>query len=310
MTKQQTQDDRYVSLMAHDQYVRSVKWTPSAQEGEEEHLFERIKRGKVERHKVCPDGWVCQDAEAARERLVAIYQRMVMHFAGKYVRCRRTLDFDDLIQEGNLGLLEAIERSGEWKGPFDKLVSVCVSHAMLNAIYYTDRPVRLPVYLCQELFRMRRVRSRLFDALGREPLLDEIAAEMAVTGERVLELKEYERRGNAESLQAVVGEYEEGEEVFDFVSMFEATVAAETVRQEELQTIVRQAMETGLTPRLREVITLRYGLDGGESHRVVDLARELGLKVHSVDVSLIRAKRQLQAVLAAPCANYYDDIVA
>jgi RNA polymerase primary sigma factor len=310
MTKQQTQDDRHVSLMARDQYVRSVKWTPSAQEGEEEHLLERIKRGKVERQKVCPDWRVCQDAETARDRLVAMYQRMVMHFAGKYVRCRRTLDFDDLVQEGNLGLLEAIGRSDQWKGPFEKLVSVCVSHAMLRAIYSTDRPVRLPAYLCQELFQMRRVRSRLFDALGREPLLAEIAAEMAVTEVRVLELKDYKRRGNAESLQAVVGEYEEEEEVFDFVSVFAATVAAETARQEELQSIVRQAMETGLTPRLREVITLRYGLDGGESHRVVDLARELGLKVHSVDVSIIRAKRHLQAALAAPCAKYYDDIVA
>ncbi len=310
MTKQQTQDDRHVSLMARDQYVRSVKWTPSAQEGEEEHLLQLIERGNVEQHKVCPDVGVCQDAEAARERLVAIYQRMVMHFAGKYSHCRRTLDFEDLVQEGNLGLLEAIERSGERMGRFSGLVSVCVSHAMIRAIHYKDRPVRLPAYLSQAVFQLRGVRSRLFERLGREPLLDEIAAEMEITGERVMELKEYERRGNAESLQAVVDEYEEGEEIFDFVSAFAATVAAETARQEELQAIVRQALETGLTPRLREVITLRYGLDGGGSYRVVDLARELGLKVHSVDVSLIRAKRQLQAVLAAPCANYYDDIVA
>jgi len=310
MRKPQMQDDRRVSLMARDQYVRSVKWTPCAQEGEEEHLLQRIERGKVERHKACPDAGVCQDAEAARERLVAIYQRMVMHFAGKYSHSRRTLDFEDLVQEGNIGLLEAIECNRERKGRFSGLVSVCVSHAMIRAIHYDDRPVRLPAYLSQAVFQLRGVRSRLFETLGREPLLDEIAAEMGVTGERVMELKEYERRGNAESLQAVVGEYEEGEEIFDFVSMFAATAVAETARQEELQAIVRQALEMGLTPRLREVITLRYGLDGGGSYRVVDLARELGLKVHSVDVSIIRAKRQLQAVLAAPCAKYYDDSVA
>jgi hypothetical protein len=77
MRKPQTQDDRRVSLMARDQYVRSVKWTPCAEEGEEEHLLERLERGKVERHKACPDERACQDADAARERLVAIYQRMV-----------------------------------------------------------------------------------------------------------------------------------------------------------------------------------------------------------------------------------------
>jgi RNA polymerase primary sigma factor len=310
MRKPQTQDDHRVSLMARDQYVRLVKWTPPAEEGEEEHLLERIERGKVERHKTCPDERVCQDADAARERLVAIYQRMVMHFAGKYSHSRRALDFEDLVQEGNIGLLEAIECNRERTGRFSGLVSVCVSHAMIRAIHYDDRPVRLPAYLSQAVFQLRGVRSRLFETLGREPLLDEIAAEMGVTGERVMELKEYERRGNAESLQAVVGEYEEGEEIFDFVSLFAATAAAETARQEELQAIVRQALETGLTPRLREIVTLRYGLDGGESYRAVDLARELGLKVHSVDVSIIRAKRHLQAVLAAPCAKYYDDIVA
>src|SRR5437667_12677109 len=68
MRKPQTQDDRRVSLMARDQYVRSVKWTPCAQEGEEEHLLQRLEQGNVERHKMCPDVGVCQNADAARER--------------------------------------------------------------------------------------------------------------------------------------------------------------------------------------------------------------------------------------------------
>src|SRR2546421_10311534 len=84
MRKPQTQDDRRVSLMARDQYVRSVKWTPCAEEGEEEHLLERLERGNVERHKACPDERVCQDAEAARERLGALFKRMGMHFGGQF----------------------------------------------------------------------------------------------------------------------------------------------------------------------------------------------------------------------------------
>jgi DNA-directed RNA polymerase sigma subunit (sigma70/sigma32) len=103
-------EEREISLMAIDQYLRQVRWTAPLPDEEEARLMAYVERGKAEYVKSCPDEQVLADAKRARDRLVEGYQRLVMYLARRFLYYARRLELSDLIQEGNLGLMEAIER--------------------------------------------------------------------------------------------------------------------------------------------------------------------------------------------------------
>ena len=109
MSLTRNQDDQDVSLLALDQYMRLVKWTPELTLEEEGQLLERVGRGKQEQLKPYPDRLVLEEAKQAYDRLVAGFQPLIIHIASTYRYRVRSMDVMDLIQEGNLGLLQAID---------------------------------------------------------------------------------------------------------------------------------------------------------------------------------------------------------
>src|SRR5207302_1859299 len=138
-------DDRKVSLLAIDQYMRQVRWTDTLSREEEAVLFEWVARGKRERREDYPRQWVLEQARQARDRLVEGFQPLVIHFAKRYHHRVHSLDLLDLVQEGNLGLLKAIDLNEIGAGGFSGLAARCIAFAVYAvvprcdcALHYSD----------------------------------------------------------------------------------------------------------------------------------------------------------------------------
>src|SRR6266702_1355915 len=141
-----TQDDQDVSLMALDQYIRQVRWLEPLTQEEEAQLLARIERGKYERRQLQPNAWRLSLAQAALERLVEGYLPWVIHLAKGFVSRARSMQLLDLIQEGNQGLLQAIEHNDVSKGyPLRALVTAYVRGAILDALRERDGLVRIQI---------------------------------------------------------------------------------------------------------------------------------------------------------------------
>ena len=299
MTKHQTPDDRDVSLMALDQYLRQLRGICPLTEEEEKRLVQCVERGKVEASEVWPDKRVLEEANQARDRLIEGFLRLVVYIARQYVGVCRGMDLLDLIQEGNEALLKAIERHQSGKGsPLVAFVSRYVRGAMLMALYRRDGMVRIDGLTLQALRQLRLAEDRLVAALGREPHLREIASEMGVGVDKVLDLLEVRERKQVASLQGILAE-ERDEDEYRFVSLFANEVAAERARQQDLEDVVQEAFETALTARQREVVQLRYGLEA-DNHRgqsQQEVAACLGVTREGVRNIEQAAKRRLSARL-------------
>jgi RNA polymerase sigma factor (sigma-70 family) len=259
-------DDSHVSLMALDQYMRQLKGTCPLTDEEEKRLVQCVERGRAEASQVWPDKLVLEEAKQARDRLIEGFLRLVVCIARQYVGVCRGMDLLDLVQEGNEGLLKAIDRHESGKGsPLVAFVSRYVRGAMLTALYRRDGMVRVDGVTLQTLRQLRLAEDRLVAVLGREPHLQEMASEMGVGVDKVVDLLEVRERKQVASLQRMLAE-ERDEDEYRFVSLFADTVAADRARQQELEEVVQEAFETALTPRQREVVQLRYGLEA-DNHR-------------------------------------------
>src|SRR6266536_5093519 len=165
------QDDQDVSLLALDQYMRLVKWTPELTLEEEGQLLERVEWGKQEQLKPYPDRRVLEAAKQAYDRQVAGFHTLVIHIASTYRYRVRNMDVMDLIQEGNVGLLQAIDVNDTRKGySLAGLAGRCIRDAILQAIYYRDRQVRFSMRTEQALAHLSYMQSQLALSLGRDPL--------------------------------------------------------------------------------------------------------------------------------------------
>jgi RNA polymerase sigma factor (sigma-70 family) len=305
-------DERDIPLMALDQYMRAVRWTEPLAEEEEATLLRRVERGKQERLAPCPNQWVLSLARHARDRLVEAYQPLVIAVAKKYRWLSESMVLEDLIQEGNIGLLEAIEANDTSKGlPLRMLAARCIGHAIWRALRRCDRLVHAPERSVDALARLRQVKRRLVVRFDREPTGEELAAEMGISVRQVRDLLALYEQGRVESLQGLLQE-DDAEDRHDFARLYEAAVAAETARQRELEQAVQQALETALTPRQREVMSLRYGLDGetGCVRTITDVAALCGLAYRGVESTEYRAKVRLRQVLAPVCRTAQDETCA
>lgn len=293
-----------VSLMAIDQYLRQVRWLPRLTDDEEAQLLERMSRGRAERVKPCPDAEVLADEKQARDRLIEDYQRLVVFLAKKRRFLFRSMELLDLIQEGNLGLMQALEEYDPSCGyPLRTVVCHHVRHAIWEALRSHDRMIRLPVHVHKAVSWMERRKSELLAALDHEPSSVELARGMEMSEEELLELERSNRCQEVASIQALVVETK-GEDYLNFVSLFEAAVA-EQAHREPFEEMVRQAMETAITRRQREVLQLRYGFnEGGGSVRTKRAVAEmLGVAEGSVGQVERAAIKRLHMVLLPSSAE-------
>ncbi|MBA2286310.1 MAG: sigma-70 family RNA polymerase sigma factor [Ktedonobacteraceae bacterium] len=256
-------------------YLREIGRVPMITHEREIELAKRIELG---------------DREAKKQFILANL-RLVVSIAKRYVG--RGLTLLDLIQEGNIGLIRAVQRYDWRRGHrFSTHATWWIRQAISRAVADKGRTIRLPVYVNTALNRIRRERQRLLQELGREPTEQELAEATGLDPNRMVELQA--APGAPVSLELPVGEDEE-QELGDVLADTESASPEDIATTQTLKDEVQRVLESVLTPRERLVLQLRFGLGNGQAHPLEQVGRELGItreRVRQIEAGALAKLRQ------------------
>ena len=254
-------------------YLKDIGQVPLLTAEDEIELAKRIEQGD----------------EEAKQLLAKANLRLVVSIARRYVG--RGLLFLDLIQEGNMGLMKAVEKFDYRKGfKFSTYATWWIRQAITRAIADQARTIRVPVHMVETINKQARISRKLQQELGREPKPDEIAEAMEIPVEKVLEIMKIAQEPI--SLETPVGE-EQDSSLGDFIEDHEAVAPMEAAAQELLKEQLDDMLDT-LTEREENVLRLRYGLDDGKSRTLEEVGQVFGVtreRIRQIEAKALRKLR-------------------
>ena len=254
-------------------YLKEIGRVPLLTNEEEQELSERMAAGDI----------------SARKRLSEANLRLVVSIAKRYVG--RGMQFLDLIQEGNLGLIKAVEKFDHTKGfKFSTYATWWIRQAITRAIADQARTIRIPVHMVETINKVKKVSSQLLHQNGHEPSAEEIAKELDMSVDKVREILRVSQE--PVSLETPIGE-EEDSHLGDFIQDDEAPSPADAASHTLLKEQLGSVLST-LTPREEKVLRLRFGLEDGRSRTLEEVGKEFNVtreRIRQIEAKALRKLR-------------------
>ena len=240
-------------------YLKEIGKTPLINGEEERRLAKRIGEGD----------------EYSRQQLVKANLRLVVSIAKRYIHRSSHLSISDLIQEGNIGLSRAVDKFDYRKGfKFSTYATWWIRQAITRALADQARTIRIPVHMIETISKYTQIKRRLAQELGREPLAEEVGNEMGVPAEKILHIQKISQE--AISLESPAGDRDDELTLGEFIKDEKTSTPQQSTAHILLKNKIVTILED-LTPREREILKLRFGLEDGVTHTLEEVGQRFGV---------------------------------
>jgi RNA polymerase primary sigma factor len=259
-------------------YLKEIGKTPLLTKDEEKDLAKRSEKGD----------------EEARQKLMKANLRLVVSIAKRYVNRTPNLSILDLIQEGNIGLSKAVEKFDYRRGfKFSTYATWWIRQAITRALADQSRTIRIPVHMVETISKYAQVRRQLIQELGRDPLPEEIAAEMGMDVEKVQHIQKISQE--VLSIEQSVGD-EDDSTLSDFIPDEKNLSPDQNVNRALLRDVIKDIL-TDLTEREQKILSMRFGLEDGVSHTLEEVGKVFGVtreRIRQIEAKAIEKIREHQ----------------
>ncbi len=275
---------------AVQQYLKEIGKTPLLTKDEEKDLAKRAEKGE----------------EAARQKLMQANLRLVVSIAKRYVNRTPHLSILDLIQEGNIGLSRAVEKFDYRKGfKFSTYATWWIRQAITRALADQSRTVRIPVHMVETISKYTQVRRQLIQELGRDPLAEEIAAEMSMDVEKVRHIQKISQE--VLSIETPIGD-EEDSTLSDFIPDEKNSTPSQLAARALLRDLIKEIL-IDLTDREQKILKMRFGLEDGVQHTLEEVGKAFNVTRERIRQIEAKALEKMRDHSRAQALEGFENIV-